>query len=71
MKSSEPKNVEITVCFLSFGEIDTMNEKYQAEILIEAKWTLFQECDSHYDPKTDWNPKLYVFLHSYYCVAWP
>jgi hypothetical protein len=66
MNSSEPKHVEIIVCFLSFGEIDTMNEKYQAEILVEAKWTLTHN-DLHskhtYDPKEDWNPNLYVITY--------
>ena len=53
------KYVEVYIRFLSFGEIDTMNEKYQAEILIESKWSLDGDLSS-YDPKIDWNPKLYV-----------
>jgi hypothetical protein len=52
------KLVEVSIRFLSIGEIDTMNEKYQAEILIESKWNLDDLLT--YDPKVDWNPKLYV-----------
>jgi len=52
------KLVEVSIHFLSIGEIDTMNEKFQAEILIESKWNLDDLTD--YDPKLNWNTKLYV-----------
>ena len=53
------KFVEVNVRFLSFGEIDTMNEKYHAEIIIESKWTENEKL-IEYDPKIHWNPMLYV-----------
>ena len=76
MDEPTTKYVEISVCFLSFGEIDTMNEKYQAEILIESKWSLSKtspgQISSVYDPKEDWNPKLYVlyrlFVFHFSCI---
>ncbi|CAF0930392.1 unnamed protein product [Brachionus calyciflorus] len=53
------RNVEVFVKFLSIGEIDTMNEKYHAELLIESKW-LEDSQIIEYDPKINWNPKLYI-----------
>lgn len=66
-KSNFATQVEISVLFLSIGEIDTMNEKYQAEICIEARW-LYNDPNNppdspsilHYDPSINWNPQLYV-----------
>ena len=37
-----------------------MNEKYGAEVLIVAKWHVFNEAIAQYDPKKHWNPMLYV-----------
>ena len=34
----KPREVEIRVIFLRIGDIDTLNEKFFSEILIEAKW---------------------------------
>lgn len=58
---SEPqlREVQVNVQFLRIGEIDTINEKYYAEISIESKW-LESKLIQKYDPKTDWNPKLYI-----------
>lgn len=55
----EPREIQVSVEFLRFGEIDTMNEKYYAEICIEATWLVNKQMKS-YDPKSDWNPKLYI-----------
>ena len=44
------KLVEIFVQFCRIGEIDTINEKYQAEVCIEAKWIEKQEM-TVYDAK--------------------
>ncbi|CAF0851841.1 unnamed protein product [Brachionus calyciflorus] len=52
-------NVHVRVEFARVGEIDTMNEKYQAEINVEAKWAS-QDNFTTYDPKVNWNPKLYI-----------
>ena len=54
------KYVEVSVRFLSVGEIDTMNEKYQAEIYVESKWPADDPKLTTYDPKVNWNPQLYV-----------
>jgi hypothetical protein len=55
------RQVQILIKFLRIGEIDMMNEKYQAEILIESRWV---ETDriNEYDPKNwkHWNPKLFI-----------
>lgn len=53
------KLVEVLIQFCRIGEIDTINEKYQAEVSIEAKW-LEKESISVYDAKVHWNPMLYV-----------
>lgn len=61
--SETPKEIQVSVEFLRFGEIDTMNEKYYAEICIEATWLddkLPGLAVKLYDPKTRWNPKLYI-----------
>ena len=54
------KYVEVSIRFASIGEIDTMNEKYQAEIYIESKWLADDPKLTSYDPKINWNPQLYV-----------
>jgi hypothetical protein len=35
---SNPREVQIRTVFLRVGEIDTLNEKFYAEILVECKW---------------------------------
>lgn len=53
------RNVLIGIQFDRIGEIDTANEKFQADITIEAKWREFTIIDK-YDPEVHWNPRLYV-----------
>lgn len=55
----EMRTVEVLVQFCRIGEIDTMNEKFQAEIYIESKWTE-KEFIENYDPKINWNPCIYI-----------
>lgn len=55
-----PRNVQVKVDFLKMGEIDTMNEKFTAEILIESKWSDFDTTIVDYNPNVNWNPKLYI-----------
>lgn len=55
----EPKEIQVSVEFLRFGEIDTMNEKYYAEVCIETTW-VEKRLTRNYDPKVDWNPKIYI-----------
>ena len=47
--------VQIVVGFMRIGEIDTLNEKYQAEVQIEAKWIDNDQQVSEYDPNKHWN----------------
>jgi len=56
---SDKRLVEVTVEFIKLGEIDTMNEKYSAEIFIETKW-IEPEPVSFYDAERHWNPKLFI-----------
>jgi len=57
--SNSIKLVEILIQFCRIGEIDTINEKYQAEICIESKW-IDKETITVYDPKKHWNPLLQI-----------
>jgi hypothetical protein len=71
-RMTKPKEVQIRVVFLRIGEIDTLNEKFYAEILIESKWeekrlkNEFSDLTSHIDEKDlidfskYWNPGIYV-----------
>ncbi len=54
------KKIEVVIEFLKLGEIDTMNEKYQAEFNIESKWIEDDNSIIAYDPKIHWNPQLYI-----------
>ena len=60
---SELKNVQVVIEFTRIGEIDTMNEKYQAEVIIESKWVEKREMTT-YDPDVDWNPKVSCSLRT-------
>ena len=46
--------VQVAVAFVRIGEIDSMNEKFTAEIYVEAKWIENEEI-VEYDPKIYWN----------------
>ena len=59
--------VESAFEFTSIGEIDTMNERFQAEVIIESKWKLnpdqvenedIYNNNADYNPKKHWNPRL-------------
>lgn len=69
------KEVEIRIIFLRIGDIDTLNEKFFAEILIESRWedpklslefesdsdsSLAEEEKELNNPNKYWNPKIYV-----------
>lgn len=51
--------VEVAFEFVAIGEIDTLEEAFQAEVVIESKWSTDEDFDE-YDPKVNWNPQLYV-----------
>ena len=61
--SPTPRHVQVFVEFRRIGEIDTMNEKYQAEFVIEAKWTM-ADLGGDYNPHIDWNPQIYIEVPS-------
>jgi hypothetical protein len=58
-ESDSIKLVEVLIQYCRIGEIDTINEKYQAEICIESKW-IEREPISAYDPRKHWNPMLQI-----------
>ncbi|XP_075260129.1 uncharacterized protein LOC142351814 [Convolutriloba macropyga] len=43
------KIVRLRICFLLLGDIDTKNQSFEAEVLIEASWASDDRCD--YDPR--------------------
>lgn len=51
--------VEVAFEFVAIGEIDTLEEAFQAEVVIESKWSTDEDFNE-YDPKVNWNPQLYV-----------
>ena len=55
----ELKVVQVLVQFCRIGEIDTINEKFQAEVYMECTW-LDKELSTDYNPKVHWNPELYI-----------
>lgn len=72
MSANNPRLVETRTIFLRIGEIDTVNERFFAEILVESKWEEFklaQEFDTkkQYNEEKEiknsnkyWNPKIYI-----------
>lgn len=57
--SSDVRYVQVTIEFVRIGEIDTMNEKYNAEIFIESKW-IENNGILEYSPEKHWNPQLFI-----------
>ena len=57
---NEIKIVQVAIEFVRIGEIDTLNEKYNAEIFIEAKWIANEHIVGEYNPERHWNPLLYI-----------
>lgn len=53
------REVHISVQFMRYGEIDTIHERYFAEILIESNWIIDKPVEK-VNPLLDWNPKLYI-----------
>ncbi len=53
------KTVTVGIQFEKLGEIDTMNEKYTAEVTIEANWE-DDKIVEKYNEANDWNPNLYI-----------
>jgi len=56
---TSPKCVKVRFEFRAILEIDSMNEKYSADVLIESEWSEDEEI-LNYDPEKNWNPKFYI-----------
>lgn len=57
--NNSKKNVFIGITFDRIGEIDTMNEKFVADITIESFWE-DENVIGKYNESTDWNPNLLI-----------
>ena len=55
----EKRTVQVNFEFYRIGEIDLMNEKYNAEICIESKW-IEKDLIQNYNPEQHWNPQLFI-----------
>lgn len=63
VEAIKTKTVQVFFLFTRIGEIDTMNERFQAEVRIESKWVdneLNFGDEEAYDSKKHWNPKLHI-----------
>jgi len=57
--NSYAKLVEVRIEFLNLGEIDTMNEKFSAEVRIKSRW--YDDDDiQEFDKKKNWHPRLFI-----------
>jgi hypothetical protein len=65
LKKTEPIEIRVRCIFSRVGEIDTLNERYTAEIFLEASWyDQDQKIGSKYDPQMGhFNPQLVVLNH--------
>ena len=55
--------VEVSIECHGIGELNTINESFQANLKIRSTWlTPIDEINDPkaYDPKVDWNPNLYI-----------
>ena len=59
LASTEKRIVLVNFEFIRIGEIDTMNEKFNAEICIESKW-IEKDFIQNYNPEQHWNPQLFI-----------
>lgn len=56
---NKKRTVQVSFECLSIGELDTLNEKLTAELIVRSTWYTDEEDAINYDPKVHWNPKLY------------
>ena len=65
LKKSEPVEIRVRCIFSRVGEIDTLNERYTAEIFFEASWyDQDHKIGAKYDPQMGhFNPQLVVLNH--------
>ena len=57
----EKKFIEISFEYIGIGEVNTKNENYQAELIIESTWKSDEVNIKEYDPEVDWNPNLFIY----------
>jgi hypothetical protein len=65
LKKHEPIEIRVRCIYSRVGEIDTLNERFTAEIFFEASWyDQDQKIGSKYDPQMGhFNPQLVVLNH--------
>ena len=51
--------IQVSIEFLSIGEINTIDEIFDAEIRIKSTWCDNEEIDT-YDSQINWCPKLFI-----------
>ena len=51
--------VQVSIEFLSIGEIDTIEEKFDAEVRIKSTWCENEELEV-YNRNEHWYPKLFI-----------
>jgi hypothetical protein len=54
------KIVYVDIEFTRIGEIDNVNEKFYADILILLSWKENFVIEQHYDKDKHWNPEIYI-----------
>lgn len=60
-KEENSVDVYIRVSFTKIYDIDTINQRFQAEVLIESKWSDPNVKNSNFDvSKLNWKPDLYI-----------
>jgi hypothetical protein len=58
---SKPVVVQLHVVILKVGDIDNVNEKFQADAYIEASWEDDSiDSRSTFDPRHHWEPELFI-----------
>lgn len=58
-ESQNQITIQCRVEFITLGEVDTFREQFKAHVLVRSRWT-HQQKITEYDPKKDWNPKLFL-----------
>lgn len=63
IKREEKVTVEVKLAFMKISDIDTVNQQFEADIFIQAKWQeplLDNIRVKEFDPKVMWTPKLMI-----------
>jgi len=56
----EKKTVHLSFEFLKIGEINTLEETFEASVNIECRWAMDDLTEEEYDARKHWNPQLYI-----------